>query len=165
MSDERTNTGAPPGASAAAREGGRPSVELATFALVSAEIAEAREPMAEVLRRHEIDDRSWTEASLTWLEAMAKDALDRGERATLAIDYARLFAEAQEALRVTPEVSPEDYAELVVAMQRGEGARALADRGLTQADFSRLVRRFAERFSTSPEENARYFERYLALLG
>lgn len=147
------------------RPGPPDSVDLPTFALVSAEIAEGREPVAEVLRRHDLEDQVWTEASLRWLEAMAADALEKGERATLAIEYARLFGEAQEALRTTPEVSPEEYAELVVAMQRGDGPRALGARGLSQADFSRLVRRFAERLAASPEENARYFERYVALSG
>jgi hypothetical protein len=139
-------------------------LELGDHARISAELAEGDRPTAEVLAAYDLDEQRWTEATRFWMDRVAADALALGVEATLAIEYSEAFAAAQDALKAPPEMTPEDYAELVVAIQRrGSPKQPLGDRRLSLADYSRLSRRFAALFCSDPRAQRRYFDTFVRL--
>jgi hypothetical protein len=119
-----------------------PSMALEEYAFVSAELAEQREPRAETLRRHGLDESAWLLEERGWLEAMAHRATD-GD-GTLAARYGELFVAAQDRLGapVEAERTLADYAAILVALEDADDLpKALEDRRLTLAAWMRLDRR------------------------
>jgi hypothetical protein len=98
------------------------------------------------------------------MNALAADAQKNGAEARLAILYSNAYSTAQDAAAPVPVMSPEDWAHLTVEVQvEGGPAQPLARRNLSLADYLRLVRHFAKRLSSDPEEDRRFFQRFLAL--
>lgn len=128
-----------------------PTLPLERYASISAELQEKRAPRAEVLRRHDLDEESFTREEWAWLDAMANDAM-RGD-ATVAGRYGELFLAAQDALASPEEraIPIETYAAIRVAMENGEDpARVLALRSMTLPVWMRLDRRMSAAASADP---------------
>jgi hypothetical protein len=136
-------------------------VTLAGYARISARVAEGDSPTAKVIEAEGLDDPKWTEINRVWLTRMGDDARARGVECTLAIEYSDAFGRAQDAIKPVVEMTAEDWATLMVEIQQtARPVPALAIRGLSQADFSRLVRHWAKRLATDPEQNARFMQVY-----
>lgn len=141
----------------AAEEPAEPGMPLETYARISAELAEKREPRADVLARHGLDEGAYFVEERAWLQAIARLAMD-GD-ATLAARYGELFVQAQDAL-ATPEEEAStmaDYARLTVALESAdEPHRVLETHGLALAAWMRLDRRFQRELARDPAEEARF---------
>jgi hypothetical protein len=95
---------------------------------------------------------------------MGEDAMEHGADATLADTYSAAFAAAQDGLTAPRELSPEEYAELVVSvMQHGSVEQPLAARQWSKADYMRICRTMAKRLSSDPHQQERFFERFRSL--
>lgn len=140
------------------------AIDLEQHARISAALAEGTRPQAEVLEGFGITDAQWNESSAYWMPKLAEDAQRNGAAARLPIVYSNAFSEAQDAAAPVPPMSPEDWAQLTVEIQiEGGPGQPLARRNLSLADYLRLARHFAKRLSSDPEEQRRFFERFLAL--
>lgn len=136
---------------------------LFDHATISAEIAEARMPLVEILAARSLVEAQWNEATAFWMGRMLEDVRAHRERARVAIVYSGAFGDAQDALAPVPPMSPEAYADLLADAQRdGDPKRALAARNLTQADYQRIGRHFARRLSADAGEAQRFIDRFAA---
>jgi hypothetical protein len=133
-------------------------LSLERFATISAAIAEGDRPLPAVLAAHDLDEAVWQTATAHHTRLLAADAMD-GD-GTLSERYAAAFARAQDALRPVPELTPEAWAELCVAMAGPRGAEALAERGLGTGDQLRLARFWAARLGRERETARRYHEAF-----
>lgn len=119
-----------------------PLIPIDTYAGISAELAERREPPAQTLARYELDVATFTLIERAWLERMANLAQE-GEPA-LAVMYGELFVAAQDALASPRELerTRADYAAVRARIERADDPmQALAPRGMTLAEWMRLDRR------------------------
>lgn len=122
-----------------------PRTTLATYARISAELAERREPAAVTLARHGFDEDRWMQEERGWLDAVAAGA-ERGD-ATLAAELGEHFAAAQRALAASDEGrrTLSDYAAIRVALERtADPVRVLEARGLSLPAWMRLDTRWTE---------------------
>ncbi|MEP7120062.1 MAG: hypothetical protein ABJE95_04090 [Byssovorax sp.] len=127
---------------------------LEEFASVSAEIAEGDAPLDRILARHELglDLASWRELSDRWSRILAADE-------SAADAYAEAFTRAQDGLKPAPQMTPEEWAELVVEVG-AEGRAALVRRALGPGDHLRLARRWARVLGGDRALAARYAEAF-----
>jgi hypothetical protein len=143
-------------------------IDLASFAAISADLAEGDRAAPAILTAHGLTAEQWTEATLFWAAQMAEDArglLTGQPEPRLALAFSEAFAEAQDRKKPIPELSVEEWARLTIAIEedpRGP-ARVLADRGLGMADHARLVRHWARALSQDPAAARTYEEARTAL--
>lgn len=119
-----------------------PTLSLEQYAAISAELAEQREPRADVLARHDLDEHRWLLEERGWLEGMAGRAM-AGD-GSLAARYGELFVAAQDALAAPHEAekTAEDYADLAVALETTQDPPGELDRrGTRFSEWMRLDRR------------------------
>lgn len=141
-----------------------PEIGLEDHARISAEIAEGDETEAEVLKRHGISSKQWTDATTRVMTELADDAQIHGAEARLAVRYSEAFAARQQALKPAPELSPEQWAELQFDIEReGSTDAPLANRRMSLADYIRLVRVYAKRMVEEPEVAVRVQRRQAEL--
>ena len=133
-------------------------LSLERFAALSAALAEGDRPLPALLAAHDLDEAVWQAATAHYTRLLAADAMD-GDGA-VSDRYAAAFARAQDALRPVPDLTPEAWAELCVAMAGPRGAEALAERGLGAADHLRLTRAWAARLGRERETARRYHEAF-----
>ena len=133
-------------------------LSLERFAALSAALAEGDRPLPALLAAHDLDEAVWQAATAHYTRLLAADAMD-GDGA-VSDRYAAAFARAQDALRPVPDLTPEAWAELCVAMAGPRGAEALAERGLSAADHLRLTRAWAARLGRERETARRYHEAF-----
>jgi hypothetical protein len=128
-----------------------PELDLDHYARISAELAEKREPRAEVLGRHELDEHRWFLVERAWLERMAERALV-GD-GTVAASYGEKFQAEQLRLARPEELQRgiADYAELSVLLERSEDPeRLMRERSLSLSDWMRLDQRMSLRAKQDP---------------
>jgi hypothetical protein len=120
-----------------------PTLPLERYAAISAELGEQREPRAETLARHGLDEDGWTLEERGWIEAIAAGGVE-GE-GSLAATYGAAFVAAQErlALPAEQERSLADYARISVLMERRDPGKVLADEKLSLPVWMRLDRRIS----------------------
>ena len=119
-----------------------PTVSLADYARISAELGEQRAPRAEVLARHQLDELGWMLEERGWLEGIARQAA-AGDEAPAA-EYGARFVAAQDALAEPHEArrTRADWAELTAALEVAEDvSRELGRREVRLAEWMRLERR------------------------
>lgn len=139
-------------------------LDLADHAAIAAELAEGVRPSADVLADHGLDESRWAAATRYWMGRLADDARRLGADCRLAIDYSQAFAAAQDRLKTVVELTPEQFAELVVAIQRrGSPKHPLGERGLSLADYTRLSRHFAALFTSDARAQQRFFDTFVRL--
>lgn len=124
------------------------AIDLATYAEISAEIAEGDRPVADVLGQRGLTDAQWSDATTFWTRRMGEDASTGEPR--LALEFSDAFARAQDALRPLVTLSVEEWARLRNDIDAEGVAPALAARGLRLADYARLVRHWAKALASSP---------------
>ncbi|MFT3764215.1 MAG: hypothetical protein QM820_01645 [Minicystis sp.] len=119
-----------------------PALSLDDYARTSAELAEKREPRAEVLGRRGLDEATWAVEERAWLEAMAQRAT-AGD-GTLAAEYGEKFVAAQDALAEPHEAARThaDWAEITAAIEvSADLTKELENRGIRLSEWMRLDRR------------------------
>lgn len=145
-------------------EGPPHGIDLEQHATISATLSEGTRPQDQVLEGFRITDAQWNESTSFWMNALAEDAQKNGAEARLPIQYSDAYSKAQDALAPVPPMTPEEWAHLTVEVQdEGGPGQPLARRNLSLADYLRLARHFAKRLSSDPEEQQRFFDRFLAL--
>jgi hypothetical protein len=133
-----------------------PEMPFEKYAGISAELAEKREPREAVLRRHGLDEDTWTIEERAWLGELARGAVaqdgaaeDFGERYLIAQDAAAGPEEASWTLA--------DYAELTGSLEQATDVyKVLARRGLTMGAYQRLDRRWTKAMRDDPAIAAAY---------
>jgi hypothetical protein len=141
-----------------------PKLSLADHAALSAHLAEGTRSQQEVLAERGVSENEWNDATRFWMMHLAKDTELHGVNATLAITYSDVFAKAQSQLKATSNMAPEEWATLSVEIQQQGLARPLAVRNLSNADYIRLVRHFAQLLSANPSAHERYWQTYQSLI-
>jgi hypothetical protein len=132
-----------------------PQLTLAAYTALAAELAEQREPRADVLRRHDLDEPGWALEERAWLEGMANQAM-AGD-GTLAVEYGDAFVAAQDGLAQPHEASRThaDWAEITAALEvSADLPKELTRRGLRLSEWMRLDRR-VQRAASADDEVAR----------
>jgi hypothetical protein len=134
----------------------RPDIGIAEYARISAELAEQREPRADVLKRHKLTEDRWLNEERAWLMMMATAALD-GDT-SYAERYGELFVQAQDELASPTETdkSLEEYADLKLALEREPAGEVLSRHQLTEPEWRRLDRKWMKRRLGSPDVRKAY---------
>jgi hypothetical protein len=132
--------------------------DLPRYTQVSARLAEGKEPREGVLASEKLTERGWAHVELTWMLRIAS-ALLAGDQ-TLALEFDRLYVEAQDSLGPTEPTLPLDkYAVLVAQLEGGrEPMEAFAEHGLSLADAARLQRAWTRRLAHDPAMNETFRE-------
>lgn len=137
------------------------SIDLALYAMISAELAEGARPARDVLGAFDLDESAWAALSRAFGEQMAADAGDEG---ALAIAFSAAFAAHQDRLRPVPPLTVEQWAALQYDVDSHDApAVTLATHGLSLPDYFRLVRRWATLLGRDPALGARYESAVAAL--
>lgn len=128
-----------------------PRLTLEKYAVLSAELAEKREPREEVLERNGFDEQTWLVEERGWLERMG-DAAMAGD-GTLAARYGELYEEAMDknAVPAEQEWSFHDYLGVLADLEIEENPlEYLEKRGLTMPAWMRIARRWSDECKTDP---------------
>jgi hypothetical protein len=139
---------------------GEGPVDLATFAAVSAGIAEGFDE-EEVLAHHEVPPGTWLTAKTTWTRKL----VDEGQDGPLFGDYRVALHRREDELG--REVDPIDreldpWLSFVAATQAEDPAALFTRTGLRLPDLSRLSRAWSARLDADPDLKARAEERRAA---
>ena len=126
-------------------------IDFATYARISAILAEKRGPRKNVLAANNLDEIRWAFVEQGFMIRIATAAL-RGDM-SLVMELDRLYVEAQDQLGETEPTRPLDqYAGLVARMESGEGPpEVLASDKLSLADWARLQRAWTRRLAQDAE--------------
>jgi hypothetical protein len=119
-----------------------PSVSLAEYAAISAELAEKRERRPEVLRKHGMEPDMWTLEERAWTEILAqRGSADGG---ALTKEAGRLKLEAQDRLATPAEAERTlaDYARVAALVEKLGTTRGLAEASMSVPEWMRMGRRF-----------------------
>jgi hypothetical protein len=146
----RAATPAPPTAAPAAApsQPDAAKIDAAAFpiekcAAINAEIAMKRAPMAEVLKKHQVEADEWTAVDRHWLAAITKET-ERG-KTTLLGTYDAAYVGALEKIR--GPITTEDYARVVVGVERGDVAAVLSSLGVPRTALMRIERVWTKRLA------------------
>ncbi|MCC6556392.1 MAG: DUF2169 domain-containing protein [Polyangiaceae bacterium] len=121
-----------------------PRMPLADYVRLAALLAEQPAARGAALARHDLDEDRYAIEERAWLEKMAR-AAGEGD-VTLADEYSRLYAEAQEEIAAPVELDLAAYADLLVELDDADDpAAVLRDRGLSVPQWMRVDRRWTER--------------------
>ncbi|MFT3764205.1 MAG: DUF2169 domain-containing protein [Minicystis sp.] len=119
---------------------------LERCAAIAAAIAHRKADKATILDRHQLSSPVWQSLEDHWSTALRAES-DRG-RTTLRRLYDEAYVTELERLRGPLRV--EDYAALVVAAERSQSARALADRDLPSGAMMRIQRVWLTKIADDP---------------
>lgn len=128
-------------------------IDLLRYATISADLAEGDRPLADVLQTHGVTADAWTAANREWADRMATDARDSallGVPPRVTLDFAEAFADAQDRKRPLLALDPKGWWTLKRDVDARGPKKALAERGLRLADYTRLVRFWAKAAATDP---------------
>ncbi len=109
---------------------------LARCAAIAAALAHRPPDRAQILERHELSPALWAALDEHWTAALRAE-VDRGKTALLAAYDAAYMAELE---RLRGPILVEEYASLLVAAERGQSDRALADLDLPRGALLRVKR-------------------------
>ncbi len=129
---------------------------LEVYARICAECAEGTQPVTAVLERWGFTQTQWQQANERWLALILQDAQAKGADCDLALAYADAFGKAQDDLAKCTELTPEEWALMNLQVQKVGLAPVLAARGLSDADYLRLVRYWATRLARDFDAQRRY---------
>ncbi|MEP7120932.1 MAG: DUF2169 domain-containing protein [Byssovorax sp.] len=127
-----------------------PTMPFEKYAGVSAELAEKREPREALLRRHGLDEDTWTLEERAWLGELARGAV---QHEGAAEDFGERYLAAQDAAAGPEEASwtLADYAELTGSLEQATDIhKVLARRGLTMGAYQRIDRRWTKAMRDDP---------------
>ncbi len=126
-------------------EKAQPTLSLAEYAGLSAELAEQPKERATVLERHGWSDAHWMVEEKAWVEKMG-DALMAGD-GRLAAEFGELFVAAQDGLAQEGEPRTiDDYVRLRVGFERSQNPpEYLEEQEMSLAMYMRMERYFVRR--------------------
>ncbi|MBX3231365.1 MAG: hypothetical protein KIT84_10505 [Labilithrix sp.] len=113
-------------------------IDLTAYAAVSADLAEGDRTFSEVLAARDLTDAQWMDATLYWGQRMGEHA----------IAFSDAFAQAQDAKRPLVSLSVAEWFALERAIDTRGLPKALRERSLGLADYSRLIRHWAKKIAT-----------------
>ncbi|WP_437738672.1 DUF2169 family type VI secretion system accessory protein [Sorangium sp. So ce1335] len=119
---------------------------LERCAAIAARLARRPEAQDAILEEEELSPDAWEALHAHWLDAIRAD-VGRGKRRLLS-SYDAAYVAALAAERGT--ITADEYARLVIAAERGNEARALAELGLPDGALLRLRRVWLERTVKDP---------------
>lgn len=127
-----------------------PEQSLDDFARISAELAEQRQPRAEVLDANGLDERAWTIEERAWSDVVARDTAHGDGR--LAVELGERTAHHQASLAGPDEPRPVDvYVAARARILEGEAPNdVLAGAGISPGEWVRLERHWLERSQSDP---------------
>ncbi|MDI1451373.1 DUF2169 domain-containing protein [Polyangium sp. 6x1] len=133
---------APPAPVASAPE---PEIDPATvsmerFATISAEIAEKRDPRADILRRNELTERSFAAIEHRFSRELTDEA-SRGEHDERA-KYDRAYVAAVEGFR--GPIKPEEYARIMASLVKGQANAVLDELKIQRPALMPILRSWAK---------------------
>ena len=120
-------------------------VPIETCAAVAASIARRRKDTARILEENDLDPPAWAALKRRYNDAILDEA--RRGKAVLLKAYDAAYVGRLEQERGPIEV--EEYARLVVAAERGDARRVLADLGLPETAMVRIERVWLDRVVTT----------------
>lgn len=128
-----------------------PTLPLARYTAVRAELAEGRASRADVLRAHGVDEEDWALEERAWPHALAGQGASEG--AALSAEAGRLAVEAQDALAAPDEAERTlaDFARTLVLVERLGTTRGLAEARMSVPAWLRMKRRFRLLTSRDPD--------------
>jgi hypothetical protein len=118
-------------------------ISIERCAAIAAELAERREPRAEVLRKHALTEQAFTAVERKWAESIEKDAA-RGPSPLLHA-YDAAYVAAIEAIR--GRILPLEYAKLVLGIEQGHAAEVLAELRIQRSAMMRVKRVWSKRMA------------------
>jgi hypothetical protein len=130
--------------------GSRPSMDPADvgmFAAVSAHLARKGIERIAVLEAHGMTETEFSLLSERWKTSLESET-DRGKK-DLASAFDMAYVAAQE--RLDPPIGIAEYAQIVVALERGTVGRVLTELELELSDLMRLQRVWSRRVASSVE--------------
>jgi hypothetical protein len=132
-------------------------VDVATYARVMAELADAGDRRGEVLARHGLDEDAWEAADDAWQATLSAALDDDGDGPSQVLsDYAAAYERAQIELAVPMRL--ETFATVTRLLAAAQDLpRALAQANVTLAAYLRACGHYARRMAEDPEL-ARRFE-------
>ena len=139
---------------ASAETGGELPLEV--YARICAECAEGTQPVGAVLDRWGLTQKQWQQVNERWLALILQDAQAKGADCDLALAYADAFGKAQDDHAQCTELTPEEWALMNLQAQKVGLGPVLAARGLSDADYLRLVRYWATRLARDFDAQRRY---------
>jgi hypothetical protein len=141
-----------PAAPAAEEPPAPPPLPLETYPLercaaIAASIARTKPEKERVLAEHELDAGTWAALDEHWIELVRAQA-GRGRTAPLKAYDAAYVAQLE---RERGPIQVEEYAQILVAQERGEAAEALGALGLPRGALLRVQRVWLERITADAE--------------
>lgn len=136
-------------------------VDLTRYAAVRARLAEGDRALSAILSELDLAPADFAVADAMWQRAFVEELLEGGSEVAEAFEQA--FVAAQDALRPLVELSPEEWARIVVALGRGGAPAALDGRGLRPADLARLQRHWTKQIAAGGPTADRYFAEFYRL--
>lgn len=134
-----------------------PSLDLDTYALISASLAEGRPPREQVLARHGLTEDAWAIEERAYGERIAQNA-SRGDVEDAAA-FGAAFVAAQDGLAEPSESdwTVEQHAVLTAELEVARDVpTTLAKHGLALGAYIRIDRRIAKLVASDPAANARF---------
>jgi hypothetical protein len=149
---DRLDTGsfaeeAPAPADAPAAEEAEIELSIEQFAAIAAEIAEEREARGEVLKKHEVPARAWSTNEKRWAKALEDEAARGSSKLRNASDQA--YVAAVEGFRGA--ITLEEYARIVIGLERKTANLVLDDLGIQRAALMRIVRLWTKKVAKDPK--------------
>ncbi len=117
------------------------SVELT--AAIAAELAEGHIERAKVLEAHELTERAWTKNEERWESAIEEE--DAYGKNDLAARYDAAYVKRVEGIRGV--ITADDYAKLVVGMERGREAAVLKELRIQEESLMPVMRIWATKMA------------------
>jgi hypothetical protein len=126
----------------------KPPVELSIeqLATVAAELAERREPRADVLGRHGLDEAGFAESHLRWTERIQREA-SRGQ-STLRSAHDAAYLAAVAGFR--GPITVNDYARIVLGLEWGTADAALDALSIQRPALGPIVRVWTRKVAADP---------------
>jgi hypothetical protein len=118
-------------------------LSLEQTATIAAELAEGHMERAKVLEAHELTERAWTKNDERW-EAATDEEQEHGKNELVA-GYDAAYVKRVEGFRGT--ITADDYAKLVVGMERGREAAVLKELRIQEEALMPIVRIWAKKMA------------------
>ncbi|XXT19764.1 DUF2169 domain-containing protein [Sorangium sp. So ce429] len=122
------------------------SFPIERFAAITAEIAEARVPRGEVLASHALGERAWSAVERHWTSAIKDDAGHGPGRLRSAYDSA--YVAVVEGFR--GQITPAEYARIVVAVERKQSDRVLDELRIQRPALMHVMRFWTKKAAADP---------------
>ncbi len=135
------------------------SLDVETYAALTATLAEGERPRADVLREHGLDEASWGALDRDYQDRMSRALDEEGDGVPeLIARYAEAFERARRALRQDKEIlSIERFGDATREIKRlGDPMAALGALGISLADFLRANEHWTRKMLEDPSLLARF---------